>query len=201
MAQIVKRTTAAGENRYDVRTRVGGRVVTKTFKRRKDADAYSTHLDSDRLRGVIIDSRRSGVTLRKYATGYLEGRHDLAVRTADKYEGLLNLHILPDLGDRPMNTINPSTVRSWNADLARRIPPTAAGAYRLLSMMMRAAVADEIISRNPCQVKGASVEKSPERPMATVAEVKALADAMPDDLCVAVLLAACLGGRRSASDP
>lgn len=39
-------------------------------------------------------------------------------------------------------------------------------------------------------MKGASVEKSPERPMASVAEVKTLADAMPDDLRVAVLLAA-----------
>jgi integrase len=128
--------------------------------------------------------------LKTFATGYLKGRHDLGVRTADKYQGLLELHILPELGDLPLNKITPSTVRSWNAGTARRLPSTAAGTYRLLSMMMRSAVTDEIITRNPCQVKGASVEKSPERPIATVAEVKALADAVTDKLGVAVLLSA-----------
>ena len=47
MAQIVKRTTANGDNRYDVRTRVGGRVITRTFNRRKDADNYATTLEAD----------------------------------------------------------------------------------------------------------------------------------------------------------
>ena len=190
MAQIIKRTTASGQSRYDVRTRINGRVATRTFKRRKDADAYATTLDSDRLRGVVIDPRRAEVILRTFATGYLKERHDLGVRTADKYDGLLKLHILPELGDLPLNKITPSTVRAWNAGIARRLPSTAAGAYRLLSMMMRSAVADEIITRNPCQVKGASVEKAPERPIATVAEVEALVDAMTDKLRVAVLLSA-----------
>jgi hypothetical protein len=92
-------------------------VATKTFKRRKDADAYATGLDSDRLRGVVIDPRRAGVTLRVFATTYFKGRHDLGVRTADKYQGLLDLHILPALGDIPLNKITPSTVRTWNTDL------------------------------------------------------------------------------------
>jgi len=39
-------------------------------------------------------------------------------------------------------------------------------------------------------VKGAAVEHAPERPIATIAEVGALADAMPDHLRAAVLLAA-----------
>ena len=39
-------------------------------------------------------------------------------------------------------------------------------------------------------MKGAAVEHAPERPIATIAEVGALADAMPDHLRVAVLLAA-----------
>lgn len=51
-------------------------------------------------------------------------------------------------------------------------------------------MADELIHRNPCQVRGAAVEKAPERPIATIAEVVALADAMPPDLRIAVVLAA-----------
>ena len=56
--------------------------------------------------------------------------------------------------------------------------------------MMPTAMADELIHRNPCQVRGAAVEKAPERPIATIAEVAALADAMPPDLRIAVVLAA-----------
>jgi hypothetical protein len=41
MAQIVKRKVADSTVRYDVRIRIGGRVVTRTFARRKDADAYA----------------------------------------------------------------------------------------------------------------------------------------------------------------
>lgn len=74
---------------------------------------------------------------------------------------------------------------------------------------MGAAVADSAIARNPCQVKRAGLEKAPERPVATIAEVGALAEAMPERLRIAVLLAAwcqlrrgeLLGLRRRDVDP
>lgn len=46
---------------YDVRTRIGGRVVTRTFKRRKDADAYANTVEADKLRGVARDPRARSV--------------------------------------------------------------------------------------------------------------------------------------------
>jgi len=84
-----------------------------------------------------------------------------------------------------------------NAKIAKDHPTTAAKAYRLLSSMMRTAVADEVLGRNPCQVKGAALEKALERPVASIAEVKALAAAMPDHLRVAVLLSAWCQLRRA----
>jgi len=55
---------------------------------------------------------------------------------------------------------------------------------------MRTAVSDEILAKNPCQIRGAAVEKAPERPVASIAEVDALATAMPEPLRIAVYLAA-----------
>ena len=78
MAQTIKRTTATGENRYDVRTRIGGRVVTRTFKRRKDADAYANTTEAKKLRGVAIDPRRAQVTFADYGEKWMESRQDLA---------------------------------------------------------------------------------------------------------------------------
>jgi integrase len=110
--------------------------------------------------------------------------------TVELYRYLLDRHVLPSLGMMALAGITPSAIRTWHAELVARHPTTAAKAYRLLSSIMRPAVADEVISRNPCQVKGAAVENARERPTASVAEVAALAEAMPERMRAAVLLAA-----------
>jgi len=61
---------------------------------------------------------------------------------------------------------------------------------------MNTAVTDELLIKNPCQVKGAGVERSPERPIATVPEVQALADAIGPRFRAAVLLASFCSLRR-----
>ncbi|MBO0892875.1 MAG: site-specific integrase, partial [Acidimicrobiales bacterium] len=53
-----------------------------------------------------------------------------------------------------------------------------------------AAVRDELISRSPCRVERGGREDAAERPIATVAEVEALAEAMPARFRVVVLFAA-----------
>jgi hypothetical protein len=55
---------------------------------------------------------------------------------------------------------------------------TAAKAYRLLKAVFNTAVDDGLIRRNPCRIKGAGQEHPPERPVLTVPEVYALADAV-----------------------
>jgi hypothetical protein len=41
VASIRRRVTSAGAARYDVRLRIGERVVTRTFKRRQDAERWA----------------------------------------------------------------------------------------------------------------------------------------------------------------
>jgi integrase len=55
---------------------------------------------------------------------------------------------------------------------------------------MATAVTDGRIARNPCQVPGAAVERSAERPVASIAEVDALASAVEPRYRAMVLLAA-----------
>jgi len=55
-----------------------------------------------------------------------------------------------------------------------------AKAYRLLKAIFDTAVDDRWLRRNPCRIKGAGQEKSPERSVLTVPQVHALADAVPD---------------------
>ena len=189
MAQITKRITQAGTYRYDVRTRIGGRVVTKTFKRRKDADSYASTTEADKVRGVAIDPRRAEITVKEYANQWLGERVDLATRTAELYRYDLDRHILPRFGSISMGAVTVSAVRSWHSQLAKETPSTAAKCYRILATIMKTAVTDGIIIQSPCRVPGASSEKSTERSVATIAEVAALAEAMPERLRIAVLLA------------
>jgi integrase len=65
---------------------------------------------------------------------------------------------------------------------------TTAKAYRLLKAILNTAVDDAIIRRNPCRIKGAGQEASAERPVLTIAEVYALADAIDQRYRALVLL-------------
>ena len=190
MAQISSRTTTSGEKRYDVRMRIGGRSVSKTFKRKRDAEAYAATTEADKLRGVAIDPRHGRITVHAFASDFVESRRDWADRTSELNSYLLVKYIDPAFGDIEMRSVTPSEVRAWHSDLAAKIPTTAAKAYRLLFQIMKVAVTDEVIARNPCQVKGAGRESAPERPVASIAEAEALASAMPESRRVAVLLAA-----------
>jgi integrase len=67
---------------------------------------------------------------------------------------------------------------------------TAAKAYRLLRAIFNTALDDGLIRRNPCRIKGAGSEHSPERPVLTVTQVYALADAVGLRYRALVLLAA-----------
>ncbi len=60
---------------------------------------------------------------------------------------------------------------------------------------MGTAVEDGIITKNPCVIKGAGIERAPERPIATIAQVFALADAIDPRYRLALLLAT-FGGLR-----
>jgi len=65
-----------------------------------------------------------------------------------------------------------------------------AKAYRLLRAIFNTALDDGLIRRNPCRIKGADRENSPERPVLTVAQVYALADAVGLRYRALILLAA-----------
>ena len=83
-------------------------------------------------------------------------------------------------------------MRRWRKDLldAGVSAVTVAKAYRLLKAILNTAVDDGLIRRNPCRIKGAGQEKSAERPVLTVPQVYALADATDERYRVLVLLAA-----------
>ncbi len=183
---VRKRTSG----RWQVTYRYEGRRYSSgSFLAKADALAYLSTVEADLRRGAWIDPRDGQVTLNTYAIEWIERRPDLSVRTRELYQYLLRNHILPTLGHTALAGLASSKVRGWHAELAQRHASTAAKSYRLLSTIMRTAVADGLIISSPCKVNGAGTEHAAERPMATIAEVNALALALPESLRLVVQLA------------
>jgi integrase len=167
-----------------------------TYATIADADAAIALAQADQVRGRWVDPRRGQVTVRAYANAWLQQHPTLRPRTRETYRSLLDLHVLPKLGDYELGKVTTAVVRGWHgALLLGESPGQAPKAYRLLNTIFNTAVADELVSRSPCVLKGAGVEKSRERPVATVEQVWQLADAMPAAFRLFVLIAGFVGLR------
>ena len=185
---------------YDVRTRIDGRVVTKSFTTRKTADAWATQVDHDKLTGIAIDPRSGDELFSHYAQRWLDTRRvkgrPLAPKTLELYRVLLRAHIEPTFSSRQLSAITPEAVRRWHAKVSNDSSAmSAAKSYRLLRAILATAVADGRIQANPCRVRGAGMERSVERPIVGPELVLELADAMTARFRAMVLLAG-FGGLR-----
>ncbi|HUH07432.1 MAG TPA: site-specific integrase [Egibacteraceae bacterium] len=186
------RELKSGRWQVRVHDRATGRhVPLGTFPTKEDANAALAASVADQNRGKWVTPQRGQVPVGDYCQRWIDEHTGLGPRTRDTYQSLLSRHIAPHLGESNLGHLTTATVRRWHTKLHREASPsTAAKAYRLLRAVCNTAVEDGVLAVNPCQVKGAGVERPDERPIATVAEVEALVDAVPPRYRALVLLAA-----------
>ncbi|NJP27560.1 site-specific integrase [Microbispora hainanensis] len=170
-----------------------GRIHTgsTTYATKTDADRALTLLEAQMISGEWTDLDRGKVLLGDYARTWIKERPGLRPKTVELYTWLLERHIVPGLGEVPVGKLTTALVRSWRAALIDKgvSVSTAAKAYRLLrAVLMTAVEEDKLISQNPCRIKGADNEQTPERPILTVAQVFELADRMADRRFRALIL-------------
>ena len=93
-------------------------------------------------------------------------------------------------GRRPAPPTRTCAARGARAALDSGTGATSvAKAYRLLRAIMSTAVDDGIIRRNPCRIRGAGLDRSPERSVLTIRQVARLADAIGPRYGALILLA------------
>jgi integrase len=157
---------------------------------RQEAVGWLCGIEQHLSRGDWRSPEGGRVSFRIYASSWVEERR-LAATTVDLYLQLLKKHLLPHLGDWDLDEITPPRVRTWRAQRLKATGPTVvAKSYRLLKAVLETAVDDELIRRNPCRIPGAGKEHAPERPICTIDQVDALADAMGPRWRLMVYLAA-----------
>ncbi|GAA5008105.1 site-specific integrase [Kitasatospora paranensis] len=155
------------------------RSADETYATKTDAEVALTVIEASIVTSKWTDPDAGAVNFGDFAATWLKDRK-LEESTRERYATILRLHILPRLGSRSIAEITPPRVRSWRSGLldAEVGEPSVVKAYQMLRAIMNTAVDDGLIQRNPCRIKGADAYDVPERPVLTVPEVFAVADAI-----------------------
>ncbi|WP_396454558.1 tyrosine-type recombinase/integrase [Actinomadura sp.] len=167
------------------------RPAPHTFPTKRDAERWLVLKEAEIKSGDWLSPDAGQVSFKEYAEAWLKERPGLRAKTLERYEGLVRLHLAPTFGNSAVSDIKDAHVRRWRKHLldSGTGAVTVAKAYRLLKAIMNTAVSDGMIKRNPCTVKGGGAENSPERPVLSISEVFALAEAIDHRYRALVLLA------------
>ncbi|GIF15272.1 hypothetical protein Ate01nite_53040 [Actinoplanes teichomyceticus] len=168
------------------------RKAPNTVDTERLAAQWRTLVESEIIRGEWQAPEAGDVHLARYGREWIAHRK-LQPRTRENYEDLFRLHIEPTLGHLALGAIKPQTIRSWRGKLLEdgTSEPQAVKAYSLLRAVLNTAVReDEILKQSPCRIPGYDRYHTPERPVATVAQVLALAEQMPPRYVALITVAA-----------
>jgi integrase len=165
---------------------------SQTFDRRSDAERWLADVQVAKARGTWVDPMLGRITLATWSVRWIEARTPiLKPKTGHGYRSMLRSRILPTFGRWRLASIGPSDVQAWingmQADglSASRIRQ----AHIVLSMMLKAAVREGLITRNAAA--DADLPRIPHREAAYLepAHIQRIAQAMtePYDLLVRIL--------------
>lgn len=184
-----------------------GRVhsASNTFAAKIDAEGWLSErrreIDRELWSAPATDTetkakRQRDLTFGEFSETWLQTRQvkgrPLRPRTREHYQLLLDKHLLPVFGSKPLRSITPEMVDRWYAKTATAAPTLRAHCYSLLKTILESARTGRTryIEANPCLIDGAAATTRKIRPKpATVQELGTLVENMPDRLQAMVLLA------------
>ncbi len=195
MASIQRRPDGTWRVRY---REASGVERAKHFERKGDAERFRATVQADLLRGTYLDPDAGKVTFAEFAGQWLAGQ-TVDPSTSQALEVRLRVHLLPTFGGQELRAIRPSNVQAWLSGLQQQL---AASYVRVLlanlSGILRAAVDDGLIARNPCQAKSVRAPMVPRlrvRPW-THEQVQSVVAGHPDRYRVVPIVAAGCGLRQ-----
>jgi Phage integrase, N-terminal SAM-like domain len=146
------------------------RAAPETFAAKKEAEIWLTLKEAEIRRGDWMDPDAGRIPFGECAQTWISD-HVLKPRTEELYRDLLKNHLSPAFGNVDLRDVRESGIRRWRKERLAAGPRqdrpfgpvTVAKAYRLLHTVLNTAADDRLIRRNPCRIKGAGQEDSPER--------------------------------------
>jgi integrase len=176
VASIAKRPNGQWRARY---RDAHGQEHARHFGRKIDAQNWLDSVTTAVQTGVYVDPNRGKVTIQEWATRWLDGQAHLKPSTHERYAGILREHVLPEWSGERLVDITHADVQAWVTRLAtRRSPATVRKVHRVLSLMLKTAVKDGRLARNPAVDINLPRSVATERRYLTHEQVHALADAL-----------------------
>jgi integrase len=158
-----------------------GNEHSKQFARKADAEAFVTMIEHSKRTGAYVDPGLGKMTFKAYAEEWRAAQPHKP-STVEHVESRLRLHIYPAIGHRPLTSIRPTElqalIRSRSEILA---PATLESVMVWMQIVFKAAVQDRILTVSPATGLRlpAAADRDPVQPL-EMAQVEAIADAMPD---------------------
>lgn len=147
MANIAKRPNGQWRARY--RDAHGGEHA-RHFARKVDAQNWLDSVTTAVQTGLYVDPNKGKVTTDEWARRWLAGQAHLKPSTRERYAGILREHVLPHWADVPLIDVTHSDVQAWVTQLtATRSPATVRQIHRVFSLVLKTAVKDGRLARNP----------------------------------------------------
>jgi integrase len=184
---------------FEVRWRDGrGERFSRSFSTASAAREFLQRVLADLQRGDDIDPRRGRRTFGEYAEDWLEGAGPrLRPRTLAGYRSILDRHLLPELGDRPVAAIDHPLIQRYisrlvvegkSANTVKRIHTVARQVFKVarLAGAIRYNPASDIQLPSVRRHRATALDAS---------QVQQLVDAMPSPFDLAVLFTAYTGLR------
>lgn len=171
--------------------------ASTTFETKRDASSWLSMQQAEITRRTWLPGvdGRDSPTLTEFARAWVETR-ELKPKTRSHYVDLLDRLILPTLGDLRLSTITDQHVEDWHRALGSSTPTYRAHAYGLLRTIMGTAVERRMIAASPCRIRGAGASRRRRGiEPASLEEIAAIVDHMPDRYRAMVLVAAWCGLR------
>jgi len=191
------RWTLRGERRYDVRLRdPAGKTYNRTFRTRREAEAFEVSERASRARGAWLDPRRAEVTLRETATAWLDANPGKRPSSRARDDSALRTHIFPILGDRTIGSLTPSDIQrcvnDWSETMA---PRSVRRVYQTLAAVLNSTVLNDALARTPCRGIQFPEIQPVERPVLSPDELLDMAEALGTEYEGMAFLGAVLGLR------
>jgi integrase len=172
-------------------------TAPQTFRTKTDANRWLSTVEADLSRGTWLDDSLGRQPFGDYARAWLRDNPRMGPRYRETCTRNLRLHMTA-LEDIPLRALIPPVIREWYAAAMRGKGGRTSiqQSYRFLHAVLATAVRDGAIPSNPANIPGAGTDRAKERPVASVAQVVTLIEAITPRYRAAVLLGAWCGLRR-----
>lgn len=152
MGTIEPYETSAGK-RYRVRYRKPDHSQTdkRGFKTKREAEEFLASTEVSKMRGDWLDPSRSRVTVGEWSKAWFDTHLGLKPTTLSGYDSALRNYVLPRWGNTRLLDVTHSDVQAWVSEMSGRLQgSTVKQNYGALAGIIRYAVRDGLIIRNPC---------------------------------------------------